>query len=159
MCGRLDYYLETFHKLISVSSTSSQEQAESLNMYWCPLLLLAIIEHINSGTLLRNFISPSSELIATYTGYTLHEEGIRKQQPSLAIPFWNLQGSSFWHLRLKDTTSWSSDNTVDDLVVLKELAFGATLSEDLYALLLMQASRDKLQQRLIESYLPAKLSG
>ena len=127
-------------------------------MYWCPLLLLAVIEHISSRTLLRNFILPSSELVATYRGYTLYEEGIRKQQPSLATPFWNLHNSSFWHLRLKDKTSWSSDTTVDDIVTLKELAFGAILSEDLYALLVMQSSRDKLKRRLLESYLPAQVS-
>ena len=158
MCGRLDFYLETFRKLTSVPNTSSPKKTGAVNMYWCPLLLLAIIEQINSKTLLRNFILPSSELVATYTAYTLHDEGIRKHQPSLAIPFWNLHNSSFWQLRLKDKTSWSSDNTVHDVTVLKELVFGAILSEDLYALFLMQSSRDKLKQCLIESYLPARLS-
>ena len=158
MCGRLDYYLETFaHLPFTGQGTASTTQGKPAPFYWSSLLLLAVLDQIESSELLRNYIIPSPELERRYRSYQLQISDRSLVQPSLALPFWHLRTSQFWHLRPRGSTKTLPEAHPTDLAELKRLVYGATLNDDLYSQLQMRTFRTKLRNCLITSCSPANI--
>lgn len=153
MCGRLDYYLLLFSKTCEGPNGSSPLTC-ARDWFWCPLLLAAVLENIDSGHITRNYILPSPELEETYQLSSSMVTGHSEVQPSMAIPFWNLQFSGFWLLRPKNPEQQLDGVQISDMEQLQQLVYGAVFPEDLFPLLQMQSSREKLKRILIQSYLP-----
>ena len=158
MCGRLDYYLDAFSNLPSplhsIPPGTTRDYAARCS---CSLLLLAVLDQIDCSELLRNFILPSAELEAKYVRYQVRVNDQHYQQPSCAIPFWNLRKTSFWEIRPKPTVKQLDENNVYSMSELRRLVYGAILDQELYTLLQMRTSRDKLKSCLIDSCRPAHL--
>jgi predicted restriction endonuclease len=126
------------------------------DFFWCPLLMIAIIDAIDSKILTRNYIVPSEKLEHTYQSHIFTHKGTIIEQPSMAVPFYQLQFSTFWELRWRRTQL--ADIHITNTAQLREHIYGAVLSEELFPLLLMPSTREKLKQALIHSYLPDRLS-
>lgn len=154
MCGRLDYYLLSFSKIHTGSALSFQPASSARDIFWCPLLLAAVLDNIGAGLITSNYILPSSELEKTYRNDTFIGNALKRQQPTMAVPFWNLQFSGFWQLRPKNHDHPLSESKVTDMVQLRHLVHGALLNEDLFPLLQMESSREKLRKTLIQPYQP-----
>ena len=158
MCGRLDYYLDAFSNLPSPIHSKPPRTAHDYAAHCsCSLLLLAVLDQIDCSELLKNFILPSAELEAKYVRYQVRVNDQHYQQPSCAIAFWNLRKTPFWELRPKPTVQQLPENQVSSMRELSSLVYGATLDQELYALLQMRTSREKLRSCLVDSCLPAHL--
>ncbi len=62
-----------------------------------PILLLSVIEHIKQGSITRNKIYLSEELIATFLKVWSYL-GSETHYPDISRPFFHLRGDKFWHL-------------------------------------------------------------
>jgi putative restriction endonuclease len=140
MCGMVDHYLKVFAGLKTEVVSPDK-----------PLLLMAVLDLIAHGRLHRNFIDPSPELVLRFQDY-------QKLLPSkivsvnLAEPFIGLETEDFWHLRPCHLDGVTREHGINTVEILRTCYFGAKLSDDLFPLLQMPASREKLRNVLLESY-------
>lgn len=151
MCGRLDFFLDTFASLeVACSGEKSGEKITDLSRQ-AALLLLALLDCIETGRLVRNFISPSEDLERLFRGYcTLILPPDR--QGGMATSFCHLAGAPFWELKPQPGKSFDRTPEAKTLPELRSHYFGAKFSDDLYPLLQMATFRRQLRQVLIESY-------
>ena len=151
MCGRLDYYLNAFATLRTDSSRKNWTNVTFYRSPYKPFLLLAILDFIESGVIVRNFIEPSFELAQTFQSYcTLLLPTERKA--SMSYPFYHLESAPFWELKPQPGQQHQRSLSVSSVKRLRQLYLGAQFSDDLYPLLQMPSSREKLRTVLIEKY-------
>ena len=151
MCGRLDYFLEEFVKLRTDSSKKNWPSLTYNRSPYKPLLLLTILDFIDSGIIVRNFIEPSFELAQTFQNYCallLPPE----RKASMSYPFYHLESAAFWELQPQPGQQHKRGLVVSSVKRLRQLYLGAKFSADLYPLLQMPGSRNKLRMALIEKY-------
>lgn len=151
MCGRLDGYLEAFAGLDTSLGREGTLRGEVYTGEYQSLLLLAVLDLIDSGYIKRNFISPDQKLEATFTTF-LSKVAPGCASINMAVPFQGLQGSGFWQLVPSNPQS-QHPQQVQLICKLRELYLGAKLADDLYPLLLMPGSRNKLRNVLLQTYL------
>lgn len=152
MCGRLDSYILAFSHLPDVYHIQSGKVLLDSRNVNRPLLLLAILEMIDKKIIRRNFIEPSTTLEDSYSHFFSHYPA-GQNSGNAAQAFIELQSTDFWQLRLKQGANNHMQKEVRSLEQLRRSYWGATFSEDLYPLLVMEGSRKKLEKTLIESYL------
>ncbi|HNB50470.1 MAG TPA: HNH endonuclease [Anaerolineales bacterium] len=118
-----------------------------------PLLLLSVLDLFAQGRLPTNLIEITpefGELFANYWGKVMTPE----RRGNLALPFFHLRSSGFWHLVPQPGQEMTLQTTrqVDTLSQLGRLILGARLDEALYALLQTPETRDPLRTLLIQTY-------
>lgn len=151
MCGMLDNFLNAFAKL---RTDGSKKHWTGLSYYrspYNPLLLLTVLDFIEAGIIVRNFIEPSFELAETFQNYCallLPPE----RKASMSYPFYHLESAAFWHLRPHPGQRHQKGLAIRSVKRLRQLYLGAQFSSDLYPLLQMPGSREKLRMVLIEKY-------
>lgn len=150
MCGRLDGYLETFAGLESGMSRDGAFRGRIYTVQHQSALLLAVLDLIAAGHIKRNFISPDRELETTFAAFW-SKVSPGSAPVNMAIPFQGLQGSGFWYL-VPSNPQCGNPQLVQSISTLRELYLGAKLAEDLYPLLLMPGSRNKLGKVLLQTY-------
>ncbi len=151
MCGRLDYFLNTFAKLRTDGSKKNWTSLTYNRSPYKPFLLLAVLDFIESGIIVRNFIEPSFELAQTFQSYCdllLPPE----RKASMSYPFYHLESAAFWELKPQPGQQHQRGLAVSSVKRLRQLYLGAKFSDDLYPLLQMPGSRDKLRMVLIGNY-------
>ena len=74
------------------------------------------------------------------------------RQASMAYPFFYLQSADLWSLKPRLDAKIKPGQTIKSMKKLRELYYGAKFSEDLFPLLQMQTSREKLRAVLIYTY-------
>ena len=151
MCGKIDCYLRAFSKLRTDKNKKRWTVTTCYQAPHKPFLLLSILDLIASGTITRNFIEPSFELAELFTGYW---NRIMPMGPSgsMSYPFYHLESSEFWHLVSPPDVPHERGRTISSVKRLRGLYLGARFSDDLYSLLLMEKSREKLRDVLIRTY-------
>lgn len=120
-----------------------------------PVLLLSIIELIEQGRVCENKIIPSPELVETFVKYW---SVITDRKPNLALPFFHLKNSNFWHHHpnagyenaLKVVTQ------IKTVSRLREIMAYGYFDNDLFMLLTQPDSREYIRQKLIDTYLAHK---
>ncbi len=70
----------------------------------------------------------------------------------MAYPFIYLQSDGFWNLQQKPDASVKSGQTISTVKRLRECFYGGKFNDDLFPLLQMQTSREKLRGVLIKTY-------
>lgn len=150
MCGMLDNYLETFSQLKTASGQKDWGESTNHMSPSKPLLLLSVLDLIGCGSISRNFIEPSFELTDIFRAYlcSLKIEKIS----SMAYPFIFLMRDGFWSLRPKSGGALQPGQVFSNMELLAQHYYGAVLDADLYPLLQMGVSREKLRKVLIEKY-------
>ena len=110
-----------------------------------PILLLAVLDLIESGAICDNKIIPSQELREAFTAYfTIVRQG--NDQNSPYNPFYYLYSAGFWSLAPKPAAapkSWSS---------LQQVVSHASIQPDLYALMCTPIQRELLREAIYSRY-------
>lgn len=156
MCGLVDHYLRVFSQLKIAENSDGSSESTNLRSPCKPLLLLSVLDLIALGSLNRNFIEPSDELSERFRGYLLLMPAICIRPP-MAYPFVSLQSDGFWWLRPRAESEPGDGQPISSVERLRECYFGATVDDNLYPLLQMQTSREKLRDVLVESYFVPEL--
>jgi hypothetical protein len=148
MCGLLDLYLHRFATLETDRDPSRWTAATRFRPPGQPLLLLSVLDEFAATVQHRNCIEPSAALARTYAGYLSLLPGLAPDG-SLAVPFVRLAAAGCWHLVGRAGVEPRPERRVDSLEQLRLLYHGARFDPDLYPLLLMDGSREKLRTGLI----------
>ena len=151
MCGKLDCYLQSFSKLRTDKSSKRWSADTCSRAPHKPLLLLSILDLISSGAISKNLIEPSFELAETFNGYWSKVMPIGTSA-SMSYPFYHLETADFWHLKEQPDIPHQRGRTVSSVKRLRELYFGARFDDDLFPLLIIESSREKLREKLILNY-------
>ena len=148
----LDFYLQRFRHLRR-DTTHAWMAATRGGAPHKPMLLLALLDSIEEGTVTRNLVEITPELAELF-GLYWSKMMSPEQRGSMAKPFFHLRSEGFWHLiaqpGYEDTLP--SLNSVDSLARLRTLLVGARLDEALWSLVCASKARDALRATLIESY-------
>lgn len=151
MTGMLDSYLEAFRRLRVDTNRKSWTAATNYKSPYKPFLLLSVMDLIAYGSITKNFIEPSFDLTETFQGYI----GLlppMKRQASMAYPFFYMNSDGFWHLQPRTNNEIQPGQTISSLKRLRECYHGAKFNDDLFPLLQMQSSREKLRAVMIETF-------
>ena len=151
MCERLDCYLEKFSSLRTDKNRNRWTEQTAFCAPHKPFLILSILDLIASGSISRNFIEPSFELAETFSNYWAQVMPIGTSG-SMSYPFYHLASSRFWHLVSQPGTQHQKGLTISSVKRLRELYLGAKFDDDLFPLLVMETSREKIRSTLIETY-------
>lgn len=156
MPGTLDYYLAAFAKLRIDKNKKTWSRLTNYGSPYKPFLLMSIFDHINTGRIARNFIEPSFELTQTFLSYIALIPDIGRQA-SMAYPFYYLESSCFWELVPQPGEQHREGLAMKSMKRLREVYLGARFSDDLYPLLQMMHTREKLKNILIQTYFAREL--
>lgn len=153
MSDSLVGYLQQFANLRPNVNRTRWTEATRHSAPHKSLLLLSVIQLVEEELLQQNLIEPSPDLCEAFARYwacTLPTS----PKGNLALPFYHLSSSSFWHLVPQPgrEAELAAVSTIDSLRRLMELVLGARLDEELFALLLDPASRAALRSLLLERY-------
>ncbi|WP_163336161.1 HNH endonuclease [Desulfopila sp. IMCC35008] len=151
MCGRLDNYLLSFSKLRVDRNRKSWPKHTNHCSPYKPFLLLSVIDHISSGRITTTFIEPSFELLETFGQYISLLPDFNRPA-SMSYPFYHLDTSGFWELVPQPGQIHQKSLSISSMKRLREVYLGARISKDLFMLLQMAHSREKLQTVLIDTY-------
>jgi len=151
MCGMLDNYLLAFSKLRTDTNRSTWTEATNYRSPYKPFLLLSAMDLIAYGSVTKNYIEPSFELTETFQGYITLLPPMNRQS-SMAYPFFYLNSAGFWNLQPRPDTNVKPGQTISTVKRLRECFYGAKFNDDLFPLLQMQTSREKLRSVLIGTY-------
>ncbi len=156
MHGTIDYYLTAFAKLRVDKNKKTWSRLTNYGSPYKPFLLLSIFDHINTGLITGNFIEPSFELTQTFLDYTalLPDFG---RQAGMAYPFYHLESSGFWILITQPGEQHRQGLAMKSMKRLREVYLGARFSDDLYPILQMTHTREKLKSVLIQTYFAKEL--
>jgi putative restriction endonuclease len=118
-----------------------------------PLLLLAVLDLIDSGEININRIEPSPRLVEAFLSYWKH---IGAGHARVFLPFYHLKTSGFWHLhpRVNKEAVLNSARAFNTMSQLATIVAHASLDDQLFALLLNPESREYVRRTIIDTYLP-----
>jgi putative restriction endonuclease len=151
MCGRLDHYLEAFSSLSTNRNRNHWPEATQYQAPHKPFLLLSILDLIASGSITRNFIEPSFELAETFAGYWQRLMPLGSSG-SMSYPFYFLYTSEFWNLVGQPGHPHRTGRTISSVKKLRKFYLGAKFNDELYPLLVMESSREKLRMALLQAF-------
>lgn len=114
-------------------------------------LLLSVLDLIGTGLINRNFIEPNLELTETFNRYLALLPDFDRWV-SIANPFYRLESDGFWSLKVRPGISIPPGKTTNSLKQLRDCCYGASFNDDLFPLLKMKTSREKLRAVLVETY-------
>lgn len=147
--------LEKYTKLLSKLRTDrGRERCLAITNHRAPhkpFLLLSVMDLIAECQITRNFIEPSLELVDTFNGYwsAVMPPG---SKTSMAYPFPRLRTDGFWHLIPNPGYEIRYTDGFQSMARLREMSAGATMDEDLFALLMQPEAREQLRMVLINTY-------
>jgi putative restriction endonuclease len=117
-----------------------------------PILLLSVIDLLAQARLTANLIEITPELGELFASYW--SKILPERRGYLALPFFHLRSSGFWHLVPKPGQEGvlQASHQVDTLRQLDNLILGARLDDELFQLLQAAEARDALRTALIQTY-------
>ncbi len=120
-----------------------------------PLLLLAVIDLIEQGAILKNKIEPSPQLVEAFLKYW---NLLSLEKPRIYLPFYHLKSDKFWHLHAKigQENLLATISQYKSMSQLASVVDFANLDEDLFLLLHKAEAREVLRQTIIETYFSDK---
>lgn len=154
----IEKYIKLFKKLRSDASRDRWSSATLHRAPHKPLLLLAIIDLFEQGSIKANLIELNSDLGELFTVYWS-----RVMPPdhggNIALPFFHLKSEGFWELvpHPGKENFLSTVHQIRSINQLLDTVIGAKLDEELYELLCAEKSRNLLRTTLIEQYFAPKL--
>ena len=156
MSGTLDYYLSAFAKLRIDKNKKTWSRLTNYGSPYKPFLLLSIFDHITTGRITGNFIEPSFELTRTFLDYTALIPDFGRHA-GMAYPFYHLESSGFWVLITQPGEQHRKGSAMKSMKRLREVYLGGRFSDELYPILQMTHTREKLKNVLIQTYFTREL--
>jgi putative restriction endonuclease len=149
----IDAYINKFARLGVNKNRTTWTAVTTHRAPHKPLLLLAVLDLFEQGSLPANLIELTPELGELFTLYW-HKVRPPSQRGILTYPFYYLQSDGFWHLQPRPGQEAALDAFRPNagLTKLQALTFGASLDGELYALLGDAEARRRLRVTLIASY-------
>jgi len=149
----IEKYIQQFSHLRTDINRNRWTPATYYHAPHKPFLLLSVLDLFAQGFLQTNFISIGPELgdlFAHYWGIGIMEN----RRGNLALPFFHLRSSAFWHLIPQDgkEAALLATRQIDTLSQLQALILGASLDEELFQSLKVEETRNVLRTILIETY-------
>ena len=122
-----------------------------------PFLLLSILDLIAQGSLQTNLIEITPELGDLFSAYW--SKIMPEHRGNMALPFYHLKSSSFWHLIPVPGKEMVLENAqqVDTLSQLQKLVLGAKFDDDLFRFLQVEETRNILQTAIIQTYFSSEV--
>jgi putative restriction endonuclease len=151
--SRLRSYINLFAHLHTDTNRQHWTPATYFRAPHKPFLLLSILDLFAQGSLQTNLIEITPELGDLFSKYwTILMPPDRRG--NMALPFFHLRSSSFWHLLPIPGMEALFEGTrqVDTLSQLQKLTLGAKLDDGLFQLLQMEEPRDALRTALLQTY-------
>ena len=144
MTKDLGYYLKKIAKLRVDRASGSPAPHK-------PILLLSVIELIQQGTIQRNQIFLSPELISTFLKYWTYL-GSDTHRSDIAQPFFHLTGDGFWHLAANSgfESTIAARVKIKTLSGLKDAVSYAYVDAELFTLMQNSETRSYLIEGLIQ---------
>jgi putative restriction endonuclease len=150
MGDKIDDYAERFARLRTNRNRKVWSEVTEHQAPHKPLLLLCVLDLFDSGAVSSNLVEITDDLTELFGLYW--ERVLRFGRPgNLALPFFHLRGDGFWHL-LPKHEGVPLGSQITSLARLREEVIGSRLDEELYGLIRMKESRDRLRSVLIETY-------
>ena len=115
------------------------------------ILLLAVIQEIESGRIVQNQIAVTDSLIASFM--MVWDENVHTgHTATFALPFFHLQSEGFWKLHAyPQWQEWlAAQDSMNATGRLRETVQYASLSTDLFELLVNPIHREVLKQTLLD---------
>lgn len=156
MCSRLDHYLWLFATINTDKSRNRWGRETCNRAPHKPFLLLSIFDLIATDQIKRNFVEISHELAELFSSYWSKVMPVGTSS-SMSYPFYHLSTAEFWHVVEQPGFPHEAGRTVSSMKRLRELYLGARFSDDLYPLLVMESSREKLHYVLVSTYFSEKM--
>lgn len=150
--SELSKYIQKFDHL-RTDRTGRWSAATQFQAPHKPILLLVVLDLFAEGHVQSNLIEITAELgelFAAYWSKIMPPE----RRGNLALPFFHLRSSGFWHLIPRPGQEVVLENIrqIDTLSQLQKLSLGARVDEELYLLLQDEKPRNALQTTLIQTY-------
>lgn len=142
----IEYYIECFGKLKTAFSKSRPAPHKAL-------LLLSVIELIESGVITSPKIQLSDALVNTFNSNSkqLFQDDFFK--PSIGQPFFFMKSEPFWNLVAENTADVELKTTSYSVKNLRSKYRYALIDTELFVLLQNRNNRERLQDVLITKYL------
>ena len=141
----LDYYISCFTNLKRASKAGEKSPHKVI-------VLLALIDYVEQGLAATNMIALSEEFEQTFHNVWHERVGVSaKYHDELHPGFFGMKSEPFWHLQ-----PWSQGNSLKNCVSMESLTSvyeGAIFDEELFTLITIPDSREKLRTTLV-SLLP-----
>lgn len=154
----LEMYMKQFSQMRLDTNTKRWTPKTTNRAPHKPLLLLSILDLFAQGRIKANLIEVTPELGSLFADYwsKIFTDGRRG---NLALPFFHLRSSPFWHLVPHPGQEAHLDqiSQVDTLGHLAQTVIGATLDEELFELLQTELARNALRGVLIKVYFSPEL--
>lgn len=116
------------------------------------ILLLAIIDLIERGSIRDSFIPLSDELIRTFSNIWKAKVPITSPfSCKFSYPFFHLQSSPFW--KLSKASTYIGQKEYSSIAALKRDFIGAKIDNDLFLYLTIPEFRDEIRQLLNDIFL------
>ncbi len=146
----LDQYIKSFSLL---RTDKNRKRWSALTTYQAPhkpFMLLSIMDLIVQGSITKNFIEPSFELLDTFNTYwnSIMPLG---SKTSMAYPFPRLKTDGFWHLVPNPGYENQIDIDFSSMTKLREVCAGARMDDELFQLMCNPETREQLGAVLIKT--------
>lgn len=121
-----------------------------------PVLLIAILDSIERGTITDNHIVITPELVATFMEVWAMLVKAETFKPRFALPFFHLRSEGFWKLMPFPgmEPAMTSSRSIRSFTNLKETVAWAEIDADLFEFMNEPESREVLRSALLETYFP-----
>lgn len=151
MWDKITSYSEAFKKLRTDRNRKRWSSLTAHRAPHKPLLLLAILDHVDRRILTDNLINPDFELVETFSRYWARIMPLGTSG-NLAYPFFHLASEPFWHLVPRPEATFLAGKTITSVKLIREMYLGAKLDASLFQLLLEEPFRNHLRETLITTY-------
>lgn len=147
--------LQTYlHKLSNLRTDRGRSRYPANTVHRAPhkpFLLLSIMDLIAQGSITKNFIEPSFELVDTFNSYWNSVMPLGSKT-SMAYPFPRLKTDSFWYLIPNPGYENQINIDFSSMTRLREVCAGAKMDDDLFQLMINPETREQMRAILIETY-------
>lgn len=121
-----------------------------------PVLLLAIIEQIESGNITDNRIFITAELVAAFQKIWLKLVPHEGWQPRFFLPFYHLTGDGFWKLNMEEGSKTALTNSYSpkSIGALMDSIVFAYFDDWLWQKLSIPDERRQIRSLILQTYFP-----
>ena len=152
----LAQYLTRFSSLRTYKDRKKWLALTSYQAPHKPFLLLSIMDLIAQGSITKNFIEPSFDLLDAFNIYWNSIMPIGSKT-SMAYPFPRLKTDGFWHLVPNPGYENQINIGFSSMTRLREVCAGARMDEDLFQLMCNPKTREQLRIALIKTYFASEI--
>ena len=148
----MSYYKQKLARLRRHPNSRFWDEATNYRAPHKPLLLLAVMDLVEQGSITQPFVEPSFELAERFIRYwqLLMPAG---SKCNMAYPFYRMQSEGFWYLAPQPGQQAElTDRIEHSLTALNKVVWGAQIDAELFRLFCEDQSREELRNVILDTY-------